>query len=128
MPIPSPIQLVQSLVEAMNRCDIDAALSHYEPDAVLVAQPGMAVVGHAAIRQALTQMLAGQPTLTTHAVDIIPAGNLALYHAAWSMTVTAPDGSPVTVGAKSADVLRQQPGGEWKIAVDNPWGTEGIPG
>jgi len=40
------------------------------------------------------------------------------------LTVFGPDGKPVTLAAKSADVLRRQADGTWRFVIDNPWGTD----
>jgi ketosteroid isomerase-like protein len=42
----------------------------------------------------------------------------------WSFEGTSPDGTPVRLGARNADVLRRQADGSWRFAIDNPWGTE----
>ena len=36
---------------------------------------------------------------------------------------TGPDGEPVRLEAKNADVLRRQADGTWRFVIDNPWGT-----
>lgn len=38
--------------------------------------------------------------------------------------VVTPDGNPVNMAAKSADVLRHQADGTWRFVIDNPWGTD----
>jgi uncharacterized protein (TIGR02246 family) len=119
----TPIQTVSAFVEAMNRGDIEAAVAHYEPNGVLVARPGVVAVGATAIREALAGMLSMSPKLSTRTYDVIISDDLALYHSEWSMNGTGPDGVPARLSGKSADVLRKQPNGDWKIAIDNPWGT-----
>ena len=119
----TPIQTVSAFVEAMNSGNIEAAVSHYEPNGVLVAQPGVLAVGAAAIREALVGMLCMNPKLRTLTQEVIVSNDLALYHSEWTMNGTGPDGVQVTLSGSSADVLRKQPDGAWKIAMDNPWGT-----
>jgi ketosteroid isomerase-like protein len=55
---------------------------------------------------------------------ILQASDLALVITTWSFTGTGPDGKPVKLAAKSADVLRRQADGSWRIVIDNPWGTD----
>jgi ketosteroid isomerase-like protein len=55
---------------------------------------------------------------------VLRANDLALVTTEWSFSGTGPDGKPVNITAKSADVLRQQPDGTWRFVIDNPWGTD----
>ena len=55
---------------------------------------------------------------------VLQASDLALVTTEWSCSGTGPDGNPVNMAAKSADVLRRQPDGTWRFVIDNPWGTD----
>lgn len=118
-----PLDTIKDLIEAFNRCDLDAALNYYEPDAILIAQPGSASRGRDEIRTALEGFIALKPTLKSQAHKIIDAGNLALYCSKWTLIGTSPDGKRVEMSGVSSDVLRRQPDGRWLVAIDNPWGT-----
>lgn len=118
-----PLDTVNSLMTAINSGDIDVAVSLYEPDAVLVAQPGQPARGHAAIRAALAGFIALRPTLRGHSQQIVEAGDIVLFCGRWTLTGKSPDGKKVEMGGVSSDVLRRQPDRRWLIAVDNPWGT-----
>ena len=121
--MPTPFETVSALAQALNVGDLDAALSHYEPQGVLVAEPGSVAQGAPAVREALAAMLTSRPTLTTGAHEVLIAQDIAMIHTHWSMAATAPDGSAISLTGQSSDVLRRQPDGGWKIAIDNPWGT-----
>ncbi len=125
--IATPEATVARLTDAVNRGDLDAAATLYEPEAVLVGQPGNAARGHARIREELRGFIELRPTLTTTASRVLEAGDLALYLGRWRLTGIAPDGAPVTMGGESADVLRRQSDGCWLIVVDDPWGTALLP-
>ena len=118
-----PLDTVTSLMTAINDGDIEVAVSLYEPDAVLVAQPGQIARGRAAIRAALAGFISLKPTLRGHSQQIVEAGDIVLFCGRWKLTGTSPDGKKVEMGGVSSDVLRRQPNGRWLIAVDNPWGT-----
>src|SRR5688572_26395333 len=45
-----PIDTVNQLVDAINRGDLERAVAAYEPEAVLVAQPGQLARGTSALR------------------------------------------------------------------------------
>jgi ketosteroid isomerase-like protein len=55
---------------------------------------------------------------------VLQASDLALVITEWSFRGTGPDGDPVNMTAKSADVLRHQADGTWRFVIDNPWGTD----
>lgn len=119
----SPAETVSDLMMAINRGDLEAAMRLYEPDAVIVAQPGSIARGKDAVRAAIAGFIALKPALKGHAHEVVEAGNTALYCARWSLVGTAPDGKRVEMSGMSSDVLRRQPDGRWLVAVDNPWGT-----
>jgi uncharacterized protein (TIGR02246 family) len=120
---PGPEGTVVRLSEAINRGDLEAAVGLYEPNAVLVAQPGQLARGLAAIRDAMQGFIALRPTLSTATSQVIESGDVALYLGRWSLSGVAPDGGAVTMGGDSSDVLRRQADGRWLIVLDNPWGT-----
>ncbi|MEW6684331.1 MAG: nuclear transport factor 2 family protein [Nitrospirota bacterium] len=119
----SPVDTVNTLIEAINRGDLGAALAQYEPHAILVAEPGKVATGTKAIRTALEGFIALKPTLRGDAHQFLEGGNLALFCSKWTLTGTGPDGKPVEMGGTSSDVLRRQADGNWLIVIDNPWGT-----
>lgn len=119
----SPVETVNSLIAAMHNSDLDAAMRMYEPDAVVVAQPGQIARGRDAVRAALAGFIALKPKLKTEAYQVVEAGNTALYCSKWNLVGTSPDGKRVEMGGMSSDVLRKQPDGSWLVAIDNPWGT-----
>lgn len=124
MRTPSPLDAVTQFVNALNQGDPETALSLYELGASLVVQPGVVATGTSALRAALAGFAALKPTLTTEAYKILEADDLALYCSRWTMHGTDPAGNPVHMNGRSSDVLRRQPDGNWRIALDNPFGTE----
>lgn len=120
---PNPSDIVKNLTTAINQGDLDKALSFYEPDAVIIAQPGKIAQGKDAIREALAGFISLKPSLKTQAYQVVEAGDAALYCSKWTLVGTSPDGKRVEMGGASSDVLRRQADGRWLVAVDNPWGT-----
>jgi uncharacterized protein (TIGR02246 family) len=125
--MPGPKDTVDQLTEAINRGDLEAALALYEPNAVLVAQPGQLARGATQLREALAKFIALEPTLRSQAQEVIDAGDLALYASRWTLRGMGPAGHPVNMAGESSDILRQQPDGRWLIALDNPWGARILP-
>jgi len=122
--MPTPIDTVNQLSDAINRGNLEAALALYEPDAVLVAQPGQLACGATQLRAALGHFIALKPELRSETQNVIEAGDMALYTARWTLRGTDPSGQATTMGGVSSDVLRRQRDGRWLIAVDNPWGAK----
>jgi ketosteroid isomerase-like protein len=120
----NPLDAVTQFVNAMNKGDLEAALSLYEPGATVIVQPGVAATGTSALREALAGFIALKPTLTSEAHQVVEAGDVALYCSRWSLRGTDPAGNPVQMSGRSSDILRRQPDGNWLIALDNPWGTD----
>ena len=57
-----PVNTVASLIEAINRADLDGAVALYEKDAVLIAQPGRVARGTSQLRDALAGFTAMKAT------------------------------------------------------------------
>lgn len=64
--------------------------------------------------------------LDLEVTGVLEASDLALVTGVWSFNGTGPDGEPVKLAAKSADVLRRQGDGSWRFVIDNPWGTDDV--
>ena len=124
MPAHSPAEINRLFAEALQASDVDGLVALYEPEASLVPQPGQLVTGTEAIRQAMIGYLAMKPTMNVEVQKVFQVDNIALVHASWEMTGTAPDGSPVNMGGKSADVMRRQSDGTWLVLIDNPFGAD----
>ncbi len=110
--------------ERFKAGDLEGLVALYEPDATLMHQPGQAASGTAAIREALGGFLGLKPTFDwLETKPAVRSDDLALLHDPWTLSGTAPDGSPVNLSATTADVVRRQADGTWRFVIDNPWGT-----
>jgi uncharacterized protein (TIGR02246 family) len=97
----------------------------YEPDAILVPQPGMEPVkGTGAIRTALEGFLALKGRLELETKHVLQHGDIALLRAAWRLKGTGPDGQRVEMAHGSAEVVRRQPDGSWRYIIDHPYGSD----
>ncbi len=117
-----PSDVIERFAELLAAGDARQALALYEPDAAFVVEPGTIVTGHEAIGPALEGFAAMRPTLTSDIEQVVYAGGLALVTNRWTLDGTTADGQPVHLAGRSSDVLRQTSSGEWKIAIDDPWG------
>src|SRR5215813_9446771 len=113
MPTTNPEEVVHAFLRAFNKGDVEAVMAFYEPQAILVAQPGQVAEGHAALREALKGFLAMKPTLTLEKHTLVTASDLTLSVVKWTLKGTGPDGQPVQMEGTATDVLRKQADGRW---------------
>ena len=95
----TPHGLMRCFADRLNAADLDGLVALYEPSAAFEPQPGEIVRGRTVIREALDELLAIND---------------------WSLTGTAPDGTPVRQHGRSTDVVRRQPDGRWLVLIDKP--------
>jgi uncharacterized protein (TIGR02246 family) len=119
----TPEQVLASIVDGINTGNLDALMTLYEPQAAFATQPGSLAHGLQGIREGLAGFIAMKGTLDIKVTRVLEANGLALVIGTWSFEGTGPDGEPVSLSARNADVLRRQPDGSWRFAIDNPWGT-----
>jgi uncharacterized protein (TIGR02246 family) len=120
----TPQQVLRSVVEGINSGNLDALMTLYEEEAAFASQPGRLAHGPQGIRGALAGFMAMKGTLDLEVTRVLEANGLALVIGVWSFAGTGPDGQPVRLTARNADVLRRQSDGSWRFAIDNPWGTD----
>lgn len=119
----TPGQVLEAVVEGINTANYELLLSLYEPNAAFATRPGSLAHGLGDVCQALDGFIALNGKLDLTVSRVLEVGDLALVIGEWSFTGTRPDGEPVTLAARNADVLRRQPDGSWRFVIDNPWGT-----
>ena len=120
----TPQQVLQSIVSGINSGDLDSLMPLYEREAAFATQPGDLAPGAPGIRAALNGFISMNGTLDLEVTRVLEVDDLALVVGVWSFDGTGPDGEPVQLSAKNADVLRRQADGTWRFVIDNPWGTE----
>jgi uncharacterized protein (TIGR02246 family) len=119
----TPEQVLKAVVEGINTGDFELLMALYEPEAAFATEPGRLAPGLGGIRDALGGFAALNGKLDLEVRRVLEVGDLALVIGEWSFSGTGPDGEPVKLAAKNADVLRRQADGSWRFVIDNPWGT-----
>jgi len=120
----TPGEVLNSIVKGINAGDLDSLMTLYEADACFATQPGQLAKSPESISQSLRNFINMNGKLDLKVKRVLQASDLALVITEWSFSGTGPDGKPVTMDARSSDVLRQQANGAWRFVIDNPWGTE----
>ena len=116
-------QVHELFVERFNVQDVDGIIELYEPNAVILPPDAPEVVsGHAAIREVLDGILALGGKMENAIVRVIEQQDIAILYSRWTVCGTGPDGTQVTVGGTTSDVVRRQNDGSWLFAIDNPLG------
>jgi uncharacterized protein (TIGR02246 family) len=118
----TPTEVLERFAALLAEGDVQGVLSLYEPDATFVVEPGKIVTGHEAIGAALDGFVSLHPSLQGDVEQVVYAGDVALVSNRWVLEGTSPDGQPVQLSGRSADVLRVGDNGEWRIVIDDPWG------
>lgn|SRR5437879_6037435 len=123
MPASQPEDMPATFESAFNTGDIDQVLALYEPDAVLVPEPGQVVHGTAAIREALLGFLALKLPIRLERKRVLQTGDLALVSSTWTLSGAGPDGSAVNLGGNTTEVVRRQSDGTWRYVIDDPFSS-----
>lgn len=122
MKVEDPGQLHPVFARAFNAQDRETLATLFEPGAVFVTAPGVAIAGEQRERSLEDFLALGLP------IDLTPrhtyvAGDLALLISDYRIEGEGPDGEPVDHAGTSADVARRGADGGWRLAIDNPPGT-----
>ena len=120
----TPELVLASIVAGINSGDLESLLPLYESGAAFATQPGSLAHGAAGIGTALAGFISMAGKLDLEVARVLEVGDLALVTGEWTFVGTGPDGEPVRLAARNADVLRRQTDGTWRFVIDNPWGTD----
>src|SRR5262245_29272858 len=99
-----PIDTVNRLVAAINGGDLERAAKAYEPEAVLVYQPGQLASGSIQLREVLAGLVGIEATLTSEVLEVIEEGDVALCLGHWNLRGKDPEGQSVLMAGDSADI------------------------
>jgi uncharacterized protein (TIGR02246 family) len=121
MPAHKPEDMVPTFEAAFNSGDIEQVMALYEPDCVLVPQPGQTVAGTAAIRAALVGFLAVRGQIKVTSKRVLQNGDVAFVNSHWDLNGSGPDGSAVAMSGDTSEVIRKQSDGTWRYAIDDPF-------
>jgi ketosteroid isomerase-like protein len=115
MGAPEAGQVIGQFEKFFNSGDLDGLMTLYEDDAVVPNEDGV-IQGTDGIRAWLQAFIDTGGKLKCSGSAVIPLGDIALTHNKWTL-----DGDTPMEGV-TAEVVRKQPDGTWKYAIDNPFG------
>ncbi len=118
------LHVIETMTSSFAEADIDGVMNTYEPNAVIMFEPGVGLSDEAAIRQGFTEFASMNPSFTYGEHQVIVAGDIGMHISPWQMKGTTLDGSPMEIGGLSVAVLRKQPDGQWLMVIDNPYGGQ----
>jgi ketosteroid isomerase-like protein len=119
----TPEKVLNAIVEGINSGDLESLVMLYEAEACFAIQPGQLAKSPESIRESLRRFIDLKGKLDLKVKRVLQVSDLALVTTEWSYSGTGPDGKPINLSSNSADVLRLQSDGTWRIVIDNPWGT-----
>jgi len=120
----TPEQVLESIVTGINSGNLEGLMPLYESSAAFATEPGSLAHSVPGVREALGGFIAMNGELDLEVTRVLEVDDLALVIGVWSFNGTGPDGEPVHLTARNADVLRRQTDGSWRFVIDNPWGTD----
>jgi ketosteroid isomerase-like protein len=116
------LSTVKALCSAINRGDIDAAINFYEPDATIISESRTAR-GLESIRGVFKKFLRIKPNIIIRHESLIEDDDFIICCFLWELSGISINGSRFNLEGNSIDVLRKQSNGEWRIAIEAPWGA-----
>lgn len=119
---------VKQLDEAFGRSDIEAVLSFYEDDAVVVVEPGRLARGKPDLRKFFLHVFALKGTAEQIDTHVLESGDVALFTSRWRFTGTASDGARFQKESIATSVFRKGDDGGWRIVIDNSHGPAVLTG
>ena len=120
-----PESIHAAFAQAYNDGNIEDLIALYEPDAVLIPQPGHRAVGRSAIKDSLMDLINLKGIMQIQTLSCLRSGDLALLQASWHLSATGPDGRPMESSARTAEVVRKQSDGSWLLVIDNAFAEGG---
>ena len=117
------LQTIERMTLAFHNKNIEAVMSFYEPEALVIFEPEMPIKDPVELRAMFTNAFVINPIFTYSGHDIFVYGDMATHIAPWTMNGQAPDGTKITQTGLSVAILRKQENGEWLIIFDNPHGN-----
>ncbi|MEW6119778.1 MAG: SgcJ/EcaC family oxidoreductase [Pseudomonadota bacterium] len=106
---------------AFNRGDLETYLDAYEPDVLIMVEPGKALQGRDALRTAMQGIIASGAQVTQLASQVMACGDLALWVSRWRVEWQDRSGRSVLRESCASSLFRKGMDGAWRVVIENPW-------
>jgi ketosteroid isomerase-like protein len=116
-----PEDLHRLFAQALNAGDLDALAALYEGGASLISEPDQLATGAKAVRQALSGLLAMNPTITVATHRVVRAADIALLYSSWRLRGTRVEGGAVEMEGRGTEIARRQADGRWLFVIGDPF-------
>jgi ketosteroid isomerase-like protein len=116
-----PEDLHHLFAQALNASDLDALTALYEGGASLIPEPDQLATGADAVRQALSGLLAMNPTITVATHRVVRAADIALLYSSWRLRGTGVEGGAVEMEGRGTEIARRQADGRWLFVIGDPF-------
>ncbi len=114
-------QTDQDWSKAAQTKKLDDWVAFYSDDAVILPPNDPKATGKAAISKEIGALLSA-PGLSIswepEKVEVARSGDLAYTQGKYLLTMTGPQGKPITDHGKTSEIWKKQADGRWKCAVD----------
>lgn len=117
MPVPSPADFVAQFEKGFADGDLEALVSLYDDDVVVVPEPGARLNGKDQLRAGLGAFLGMTPYTMTWTTSSVEGPASALVYGDWVFDGTSPEG-PVKIEARATIALEKRADG-WVATVDD---------
>jgi uncharacterized protein (TIGR02246 family) len=116
-----PAEIHALFQDAFNLHDIEALISLYEPDAILMVG-GNQVTGRENIRAVFQSVLSAGAWMSLITRSIIESRDgLALLHGEWTVQRETSTEPQLSTQGLSTEVVRRQDDGTWLFIIDSPY-------
>jgi uncharacterized protein (TIGR02246 family) len=111
-------------VQYLNSCDLEAVVALYAPNARFVGRSGETIAGRDQIRDMLVLMIRSKTKLQSRVIKAMSVDDVAVLYTDFQGTTMDSSEKTMDVRYNSVEVLRQQPGGCWKLIAGDTNGRE----
>lgn len=119
----TPGEVVSNLELFFAKKDVDAMMSLYREDSVMVSKSGFeTVTGLDSIHSILEGFANNGENVKITLRTLYQNGNTALVIVDWSLNSRNENGNVIKISGTATDVLKQDVDGSWYYLIDNPYG------